>query len=68
MGNLKVILDPGSVKHLELDTVLTNPSFRILLLNDTEASLILNSNGLGQTDFIDSNSDGLADYWVIGNP
>lgn len=65
MPNMKVVLDPGAVQYGELDTVLTNPSFQVLLLKITQDSLILNSNGTGQTDFVDSDSDGLADYWEV---
>lgn len=69
MPNMKVILDPGGVQYGELDTVVTSPTFQVLLLQTSQDSLILNSNGTGQTDFVDSNSDGLADYWdVLGAP
>lgn len=69
MPNMKVVLDPGTVQYGELDTVLTSPSFQVLLLEITQDSLILNGNGTGTTDFVDTNSDGLADYWeIMGAP
>lgn len=54
----RIVLNPTNGR-CELEP--TSP-FKLYLVG-TENSLLKNGNGVGETAWVDSNSDGLADYW-----
>jgi len=67
MADLKVILNPTGTSYCRL--TVNSPQY--VYLEPTGVSygdnLVLNADGDNTTDWIDTNSDGLGDYWSCGS-